>query len=166
MQALNRNLKTFFHIYTFFYSIRSRKNSWNLKPFFHIYTFFYSIRSRKNSWNFKANSKLSVWQQPPDNLRNEVKWSEVTQLCPTLCDPVDCSPPGSSVHGILQARVLEWVTISFSRGSSWPRYRTQVSHIGGRCFNLWATREAQYIRTSAEQNAGKMGLRLVVRDSK
>ena len=44
--------------------------------------------------------------------------SEVAQSCPTLCDPVDCSPPGSSVHGIPQARVLEWVAISFSRGSS------------------------------------------------
>ena len=55
---------------------------------------------------------------------------------------MDCSPPGSSVHGILQARILEWVTISFSRGSSWPKNRTRVSCIGGRCFNLWATREA------------------------
>ena len=54
--------------------------------------------------------------------------SEVTQSCPTLCDPVDCRPPGSSIHGILQARILEWVAISFSRGSSWPRDRTQVSH--------------------------------------
>ena len=44
--------------------------------------------------------------------------SEVAQSCPTLCDPVDCSLPGFSVHGILQARILEWVTISFSRGSS------------------------------------------------
>ena len=44
--------------------------------------------------------------------------SEVTQSCPTLCDPMDCSLPGSSLHGILQARVLEWVAISFSRGSS------------------------------------------------
>ena len=43
---------------------------------------------------------------------------EVAQSCPTLCDPIDCSPPGSSVHGILQARILEWVAISFSRGSS------------------------------------------------
>ena len=43
------------------------------------------------------------------------KWSEVAQLCSTLCDPMDCSPPGSSVHGILQARILEWVAISFSR---------------------------------------------------
>ena len=66
----------------------------------------------------------------------------VAQSCPTLCDPVDCSLPGFSVHGILQARILEWVTISFSRGSSQPRDWTQVSCIGGRCFNLWATREA------------------------
>ena len=73
---------------------------------------------------------------------HEVKWSEVAQSCPTLFDPVDCSPPGCSVHGILQARKLEWVAISFSRGSSQPRDRTQVSHIAGRCFNLWATREA------------------------
>ena len=62
--------------------------------------------------------------------------SEVAQLCPTLCDTVDCSPPGSSVHRILQARILEWVAISFSRGSSRPRDRTQVSCIAGRCFNL------------------------------
>ena len=62
-----------------------------------------------------------------------------------LCDPMDCSPPGSSVHGILQARILEWVAISFSRGSSRPRDQTQISHIAGRRFNLWATREAQNI---------------------
>ena len=70
------------------------------------------------------------------------KESEVTQLYPTLCDPVDCSLPGFSLHGILQARILEWVTISFSRGSSRPRDRNWVSCIGGRHFNLWATREA------------------------
>ena len=55
--------------------------------------------------------------------------SEVAQSCPTLCDPMDCCPPDSSVRGILQARILEWVAISFSRGSSWPRDQTQVSHI-------------------------------------
>ena len=53
--------------------------------------------------------------------------SEVAQSCLTLCDPMDFSPPGSSNHGILQARVLEWVAISFSRGSSWLRDQTQVS---------------------------------------
>ena len=62
--------------------------------------------------------------------------SEVAQLCPTLCDSVDCSPPGSSVHGILQARILEWVAISFSRGSSQPRDQTRVSCIVGGCFIL------------------------------
>ena len=52
-----------------------------------------------------------------------------TQSCPTLCDPVDCSPPGSSVQGISQARVLEWIAISSSRGSSWPRDWTRVSRV-------------------------------------
>ena len=63
-----------------------------------------------------------------------MKWSEVAQSCPTLCDPMDCSLPGFSVHGIFQARVLEWVAISFSRGSSRPRDRTWVSCIAGRHF--------------------------------
>ena len=54
---------------------------------------------------------------------------------------MDCSLPGSSVHGIFQARILEWVTISFPRGSSQPRDRTQVSFTVGRCFTVWATRE-------------------------
>ena len=63
---------------------------------------------------------------------SEVKWSEVTQLCPTLCDSMDSSLWGSSVHGIFQARVLEWIAISFSRESSLPRNRTQVSRIAGR----------------------------------
>ena len=55
--------------------------------------------------------------------------SKVAQLCLTLCDPMDCSLPGSSVHGIFQAIVLEWIAISFSRGSSQPRDRTRVSSI-------------------------------------
>ena len=70
------------------------------------------------------------------------KESEVVQSSPTLCNPRDCSLPGFSVCGIFQARVLEWVAISFSRGSSWPRDWTQVSHIAGRLFTIWATREA------------------------
>ena len=79
---------------------------------------------------------------PPWYQKYEVKWSEVAQSCLTLCDPMDCSLSGFSIHGILQARILEWVTISASRGSFQPRDRTQVSRIGGRRFNLWATREA------------------------
>ena len=65
-----------------------------------------------------------------------------TQTSPSLCNSVDCNLPGSSVHGILQARILEWVTVPFSRGSSQARDQTQVSHIAGGYFTVWATREA------------------------
>ena len=61
---------------------------------------------------------------------------EVAQLCPTLSDPMDCSLPGSSVHGIFQARVLEWGAIAFSRGSSQPRDQTRVSRIVDRRFTI------------------------------
>ena len=62
----------------------------------------------------------------------------VAQSCLTLCDPMDCT----SVHGILQARILEWVVITFAQGPSWPRNRTRVSWVAGRFFTIWATREA------------------------
>ena len=60
----------------------------------------------------------------------------VAQSCLTLGNPMDCSPPGSSIHGILQARTLEWVVISFSRGSSQPKDQTQVSRIAGDSFTV------------------------------
>ena len=68
---------------------------------------------------------------------------KVAQLCPALCNPMDCSLPGSSVHGILQARILEWVAVPFSGRSSQLRDRTQVSCTTGGFFTSWATREAQ-----------------------
>ena len=70
--------------------------------------------------------------------RGRLKWKS----CVTLCDPMDCSPPGSSVHGILQARTLEWVAIPFCRGSSPPRGQSRVSCIAGGFLTCWATREA------------------------
>ena len=82
---------------------------------------------------------------PPDDITRFCSHSLkvlVTQLCPTLCDPMDCSLPRSSVFGILQARILKWVAISYSRGSSQPRDQTRVSHIAGRFFTIWAIREA------------------------
>ena len=66
-----------------------------------------------------------------DNRKVKVKVL-LAQSCLTLCDPMECSPLGSSVHGILQARILEWVAMPSSRGSSQPRDRTQVSYIAGR----------------------------------
>ena len=68
--------------------------------------------------------------------------AKLLQSCLTLCDPMDCSLPGSSVHRILQASILEWITIPFSRGSSLPRDWTWISCIAGRFFTVWATREA------------------------
>ena len=90
-------------------------------------------------WPWGSYTLQEICQLP--KAESESK-SEFTQSSRTLCDPMDCSLPGSSLHGILQARVLEWVAISFSRGSSWPRDRTRVSRIAGRRFNLWAIREA------------------------
>ena len=80
--------------------------------------------------NIKSPCCLCVW---------------VAQLCATLCDPIDCSPPGSSIHGILQAGILEWVAMSFPRGSSQPRDWTWVSCIAGGFFTVRATREAHCV---------------------
>ena len=74
-----------------------------------------------------------------------IKGVLVTQSCPTLCDPINWghnwSLPGSRAHRIFQARILERVAIPFSKVSSWPRDRTSVSYIAGRCLTIWATRE-------------------------
>ena len=64
------------------------------------------------------------------------KENEVAQSCLTVCDPMDCNLPGSSIHGIFQARILEWVAISFSRRSSRPRDQTRVSRIVGGRFTI------------------------------
>ena len=96
-----------------------------------------------NSLHFWPFGQLSLrpWNflmcQIESNTQSESE-SLVAQSCPTLWDPMDYSLPGSSVHGIFPARVLEWVVISFSRGSSWPSNLTQVSHIVGRRFTVWA----------------------------
>ena len=81
----------------------------------------------------------------------------VTQTCPTLCNPMDCSTPGSCVHGILQARIPQWVAIPFSRGYSRPRDRTWVSCIAGRLFTISATRELLAPEKSFKNR--KMGIR-------
>ena len=64
------------------------------------------------------------------------------QTCPILCDPMDCSPPGSSVHGTVEARLVERIAIPFSRGSSWPRNQTCKSCTAGAFFTIWANRAA------------------------
>ena len=72
--------------------------------------------------------------------------AQLLQSCPSLCDPIDCNPPGSSVHGVLQAQILEWVAKPSSRGSSQPRNQTHISYIsciGRRFFTTSTTWEAQ-----------------------
>ena len=100
---------------------------------------------------------ILIWKLSASYFVNSSNWmgeseSEVAQSCPTLCDPMDCSPPGSSVHGILQARVLKWVAVSFSRGSSQPRDQTQVSCIAGRFFTHWAG--PQNVHSSSAHQSG------------
>ena len=98
------------------------------------------------SFNDQQPMAIPVSSIPPTH-SSQSSWiflkseSEVAQSCPTLCDPMDGSLSGSSFHGIFQARILEWIAISFSRRSSWPRDWTWISCIVGRRFTVWATKE-------------------------
>ena len=92
-----------------------------------------NISSRRGEKDQRLPSLFDFPKEALTNLKNE---SEVIQSCPTLCDPMNCSLSGSSVHGIFQARILEWVAISFSRGSSRPRDQTRVPCIVGRRFTI------------------------------
>ena len=101
----------------------------------------------------RRRNENQVLYLPEENwVMTKVVLCLVSQSCLTLCDPVDYSPPGSSVHGILQARILEQVAMPFSRRSSQPRDRTQVSCIAGGFFTDWATREAQWQRLACCKN--------------
>ena len=95
----------------------------------------------KRKWRESSFLLSMTWKShtPLPFLWREVK---VVQSCPAFCDPMDYSPPGSSVCGTLQAGILEWVAIPFSRGPSWPRYRALVSHIAGRFFTIWRHQES------------------------
>ena len=105
--------------------------------------FLVLLCSRVSDTMWDTHTLSAYWHIPErHSYRRGMCVCLVTQLCPTLCHPMDYSPPDSSVGGILQARVLEWVVIPFSRGSSQPRDQTQVSHIAGRFFTVWAIREA------------------------
>ena len=88
--------------------------------------------------------------------------SEVAQSCLTLCDPMDCSRPGSSIHGIFQARVLEWGAIFFSSGSSQLRDRTQVSRISGRRVTVGATRGAMTMKVECSASILKPRYRIIL----
>ena len=123
--------------------------------FWFLHEFFlpsYSFFTCSNHTTFHSSDELFIFSNRKSIIIHaialswEIEWDYacvLTQSCPTLCDPMDCSPSGSFVQEIFLARILEWVAISFSRGSSQPRDRTQVFQIAGRFFTIWATREAQ-----------------------
>ena len=93
------------------------------------------LEFRQNFWPFQS-------QQSKENQVHQIPYCLVAQMCLTLRDAMDCSPPASSVHVDSQARILEWVAMLSSRGSSQPRGQTQVSRIAGGFFTVGATREA------------------------
>ena len=105
------------------------------------------VRPRGGGFGFPDERR--GWAFPAQRVALSVSVSEsesqVAQSCPTLCDPMDCSLPGSSIHGVFQARILEWVAISFSSRSSRPRDWTQVSRIAGRGFTVWATSPVTWV---------------------
>ena len=118
--------------------------------------------STKESGGWQDNIMGSLLWAPPKSSwlvlggsTTLLMWSErVPQSFPTLCDPMDYSPPGSSVHGISQARILEWVAMPFSRESSQPRDQTHISCTAGRFFTAWATREGETSYCETTQASG------------
>ena len=110
----------------------SQTGHWVPEPWFHLLTFLAVLP--------KLVLLLCVWLIQATG----IKCVLVAQSWPTICHPMDSIPAGSFVHRTLQAKILEWIAVSFSRGSSWPRDQTQVSHIVGRFFVIWATREAWF----------------------
>ena len=94
--------------------------------------------------------KCQAWDPPVRRKRQgflflKQRERELAQSCPTLCNPMDCCPPGSLVHGIFQAWILEWVAIPFFRGSSRPRDQTPVSCTAGRFFTIWTSKEVNIL---------------------
>ena len=117
--------------------------------YFKIFILWNVKKKKKNSLAFcllpPKTLYICIMYSPnlPHQQKNPLNHSSVAvlvaQSCPTLWDPVTCSLPGSSVRGILQARILEWISIPFSRGYFWPKDWTQVSCTVGRFFTIWTT---------------------------
>ena len=123
-------------------------NQWKIFPASHY--FLYNIKNTGQNIGVSASASVLPMSIQGWFLLRWTGWISLQSKgvsCPNLRGPMDCSPPGSSIHGILQVRILEWVAVPFSRGSSPPRDQTQASHIAGRFFTIWAARGAGFIIT-------------------
>ena len=120
---------------------------WNSSLAGHLIILF-AKPGNSSFWNKERNNTVSKYSKMSLNETTiphiSQKYSKESSDEGFLDDPMDCSLPGSSVHGILQARILEWVAIPFSRGSFQPKDPTRVSCIAGRFFTVWVTREALF----------------------
>ena len=132
-----------FFYFFFFFTVNTIFSSWFLSHYSLSVGILQDSIINQSTYSHPLNSPWVIstflWFYLTLHLTVIESKSEVTQLCLTLCNPMDCSLPASSLHGVLQARILEWVAISFSRGSSWLRDQTRASCIADICFNLWAT---------------------------
>ena len=108
---------------------------WHHQPYGHEFEYALGVGDGQGSL-----ACCSPWVHRELDTTEQMNWTElkVTQLSTTLCEPMDCSPPGSTLHGILRERILERVAVPFSRGSSPPRDLTWVSCIAGRFFTIWS----------------------------
>ena len=131
---------------------------WDLSSLNRDRTHVFGIaRQILNHWTTREVSWLSLLYSPKNSLIHHFIWCVlVAQLCLTLWDPMDCSPPGSSIHRILQARILEWVASPFSRGSSWPRDWIQVSK---HCRQIFLPTEPAFGRPGMLQFMGSQRVR-------
>ena len=137
-----------------FGSFISGADRWNQESefwfFFHRYMWllnnYLRCKSPQKQWLLTRVGGVCVWERETERERDRQRERERQRVSPSVVsncwDPLVCSLPGSSIHGILQARILEWVGIPFSRGSSWPRDPTWITCIAGRFFTVWAPREA------------------------
>ena len=148
MESIQNNLHFHFYILTYKLHLRIYKHSLsvssraetNTKPANYATQVFslhpsYQDLSSFPGWRKWAGDRPSLERVRIGIMMMKVK-ALVTQWCLTLCDPMDCSLPGFSVHGILQARILEWAAIPFSRGSSQPRVQTRISCVAGGFFTV------------------------------
>ena len=132
---------SFVHLYIHF----NTEYSFNIQ-YIHFNIQYWSVNA--SIWKSSLWTGYNICLAP--SLTTEYEWVSnwSRSVMSTLCNPMDCSPPSSSVHGIFQARILKWVAIPFSRGSSPSSDRIQGSCTVGRFFTVWATREAWFFQKS------------------